>query len=290
MTHLDSDVLAEFRAGLISGRRGAGIAAHLDGCARCASLDDQLAGVSALLASVPAPALPDQVAQRLDTVLAAEAAAAGAARDNHPERAGRDGAGGSAAPRRPRGNRGFRLLALRVLAPAVGVVLLAAGVFGLIRLSGSSTSSSAASSAEGSAAQATVGARPGSGRANPSARSPVEGAVPGPQRSTDFSVVTSQVSFTRAGFRQQVERALAVTPAASAERPPSARIRACVQNLAGHGALIRVQSASYEGQPATLVAIRTSSGGTAWIAGKNCSATTRDVLDTTSLPPGIYGP
>ena len=37
MTHLDSDVLAEFRAGLITGRRGVTIAAHLAGCDRCAS-------------------------------------------------------------------------------------------------------------------------------------------------------------------------------------------------------------------------------------------------------------
>ena len=72
MTHLDTDVLAEFRAGLITGRRGARIAAHLAGCDRCTALDDQLARVSALLASVPAPAVPDSVAQRLDTVLAAE--------------------------------------------------------------------------------------------------------------------------------------------------------------------------------------------------------------------------
>ena len=34
MTHLDTDVLAEFRAGLITGRRGARITAHLAGCAR----------------------------------------------------------------------------------------------------------------------------------------------------------------------------------------------------------------------------------------------------------------
>jgi hypothetical protein len=290
MTHLDRDVLAEFRAGLITGRRGARIAAHLAGCARCASLDDQLAGVSALLASVPAPALPDHVSQRLDTVLAAEVAAAGAAGNNHPERAGHDGTGETAAPRRPRGNRGFRPLALRVLAPAAALVLLAAGVFGLIRLNASSTSSSAASSAEGGAAQATVGARSGSGRANAPARSPVEGAAPEPQHLANFKVVTSQISFTRTGFKQQVERVLAVTPATSTMRAPSARIRACVQNLAGNAALIRVQSAYYEGQPATLVAIRTSSGGKAWIAGKNCSETTRDVLDTTSLPPGIYWP
>ena len=46
MTHLDTDVLAEFRAGLITGRRGTRIAAHLAGCERCTALDEQLAGVS----------------------------------------------------------------------------------------------------------------------------------------------------------------------------------------------------------------------------------------------------
>src|SRR5438105_14563564 len=74
MAHLDAEVLAEFRAGLITGRRGARITAHLAGCDRCTALGDQLAGLSALLASVPLPAMPGGLAQRLDTVLAAEAA------------------------------------------------------------------------------------------------------------------------------------------------------------------------------------------------------------------------
>jgi predicted anti-sigma-YlaC factor YlaD len=47
MTHLDTDVLAEFDAGLVTGRRGARIAAHLAGCDRCRALRDELAGVSA---------------------------------------------------------------------------------------------------------------------------------------------------------------------------------------------------------------------------------------------------
>ena len=110
MTHLDTDVLAEFRAGLITGRRGARITAHLGGCERCTALDQQLAGVRSLLASVPAPTMPDSVAHRLDTVLAAEVAqrhAAGhaaaqgeAAPADQAERAGRDGTRESPAPRR----------------------------------------------------------------------------------------------------------------------------------------------------------------------------------------------
>jgi hypothetical protein len=277
MTHLDTDVLAEFRAGLITGQRGGRIAAHLAGCERCTALDEQLAGVSVLLASVPAPALPDQVVQRLDTVLAAEVAR----KNDHPERAGRDAAVRSAAPGRPPRNRGFRLLALRLLAPAAAVVLLGAGVFGLTRLGWGSGTSSSASSAEGGAAQATSSAQATSGaEATPGAKSAsgqVNGPAAAPQR-------MSPVSFSHAGFKQQVERALAVTPAAGTEGAASTQVRGCVRNLAGNAALIRVQSAYYEGQPATLVVIRTGSGREALIAGEKCSATTRDVLDSTSLP------
>ena len=161
MTHLDTDVLAEFRAGLITGRRGARITAHLGGCERCTALDQQLAGVRSLLASVPAPALPDGVAQRLDTVLAAEVAQRTAARGeavhkDQAERAGGDGTRESPAPRRPGGNRGFRLLALRVLAPAAAVVVLAAGGYGLSRLNLGSSTGSAASTTAGGAVRAAA--------------------------------------------------------------------------------------------------------------------------------------
>ena len=182
MTHLDTDVLAEFRAGLITGRRGARITAHLAGCERCTALDEQLAGVRSLLASVPAPAMPDSVAQRLDTVLAAEVAqrnAAGrtaargeAAPADQAERAGGDGTRESPAPRRPGGNRGFRLLALRVLAPAAAVVVLAAGGYGLSRINlGSSTGSAASTTAGGAARSApSVAAGGRVGRARQRAR------------------------------------------------------------------------------------------------------------------------
>jgi hypothetical protein len=179
-----------------------------------------------------------------------------------------------------------------VLAPAAGVVLLAAGVFGLSRLSGGSTSSSPASKAEGapsavsSTAQATAGARSASGRVNAPAAAPNSR----PMTPASFVVVTSPANFTHAGFGQQVAAALTVTPAAGAEGPPSPQIRACVQMLAGHAPLIRVESARYEGQPATLVVIGTGSGREALMAGEKCSATIRDVLDQASLPEGISGP
>ena len=109
MTHLDPDVLADFDAGLITGRRGARIAAHLAECERCRAVSEDLAGMAALFAAVPAPAMPDLLAQRLETALAAEVAH----RDN-PERAGSDPHAAPQPARRQARSPRFRLVALRV--------------------------------------------------------------------------------------------------------------------------------------------------------------------------------
>ena len=275
MTHPDTDVLAEFRAGLITGRRGSRITAHLAGCDRCAALDDQLAGVSVLLASVPVPALPDRVAQRLDTVLAAEVA-----RRDDAERARGDGASESPAPRRPRGTRGFRPLALRVLAPAAAVVLLAAGGYGLSRAGLGSSSESTASSAEGAAKPASSPAS-AARRANAPAVEPA--GITG-----NIVVVPGNKNFSRAGLAQQVEAALHA-PAAGTTRA-SGQLLGCVLRLAASRQPQLVESIRFEGKPATLVVARAGADDTAWIAAPDCSATNRDVLAMTSLPSGISGP
>jgi hypothetical protein len=281
VTHVDAEALAEFRAGLATGRRGARIAAHLAGCDRCTALDDQLAGVCVLLASVPAPALPDRVAQRLDAVLAAEVAG----RDD-PERAGREPSPEPGTPSRRAGHRGFRLPSWRVLAPAAAAaaVLLAGGGYGLSLIAGGSGSHGIASSA-GSAPSVAGGANRAaapvaSAHAGASARS----ALMSP---ANFTVVTSGADFTEAGLGQALAAELRVPPAAGTEQIPSARMRACVQHLAGGADLVRVLSARYEGQPATIVVARTGQGEEAWVAGPDCSGANRDVLARTSLPSGI---
>jgi hypothetical protein len=281
MTHLDTDVLAEFRAGLITGRRGARITAHLASCDRCTALDDQLAGVSVLLASVPVPALPDRVTLRLDTVLAAEVA-----RRDDAERARDDGTVESPAPRQPRGNRGFRPLALRVLAPAAAVVLLAAGGYGLSRAGLGSSSGSTASSAEGAATAASSATSASSAKsANRHANAPA--AAPA-GITGNIVVVTGNKNFSHAGLAQQVEAALhAPTPGTTRA---SGQLLCCVLRLADGQPLQLVESIRYEGRPATLVVARTGAGDTAWIAASDCSATNRDVLDSTSLPSGISEP
>jgi hypothetical protein len=305
MTHLDTDVLAEFRAGLITGRRGARITAHLGGCESCTALDEQLAGVRSLLASVPAPAMPGSVAQRLDTVLAAEVAqrnAAGraaaqgeAAQRDQAERAGGDGTRESPAPRRPGGNRGLRILALRVLAPAAAVVLLAAGGYGLTKINlGSSTGSGASSTAGGAARAAEPSAAAGAHsaeHANGPAAGPSRGAVSRPQGITGGLVVrVSHTNFSHAALRQQVLTELRVPSGSLAPQLATTQVRGCVQVVAGANPLRRVESVHYEGSRATLIVASTGAGDTAWIAAPDCSATHRDVLDTTTLPSGISGP
>ena len=297
MTHLDTDVLAEFRAGLITGRRGARITAHLGGCARCTALDEQLAGVRSLLASVPAPAMPDSVARRLDTVLAAEVAQRDAVQENRAERAGGDGAREPSAPRRPGGNRGFRLLTLRVLAPAAAVVVLAAGGYGLSRVNlGSSTesSTSAGSAAQGAAPTAAASAKSG-GSVNAPNAGPTRGALSRPQGITaaGSTVVTGHATLSHADLGQQVRAELNVPASARTTRAATSTERGCVLGLIGHRQLELVESVLFEGSPATLVVARTGARDMAWIAAPDCSATHRHVLDTTSLPSlpsGISGP
>ncbi len=297
MAHLDAEVLAEFRAGLITGRRGASITAHLAGCDRCTALGDQLAGVSALLASVPVPAMPDLVAQRLDTVLAAEAARrpAGAASPDQAERARADRPGHRATRRRRTPRPSFRLLSARVLAP-VAVVLLAAGGYGLSRAigPGSQAITSAGSATAGRAAASAPKAAPSiaasaHGPLNTPVSPPVRGAqgtVPRPQRITaaNFTLVASTTNFSAATLKQQVETDLGRPASAGAAQPVSQQLRACVQNLTRGAALVRVESARFAGQPATLVVARSGPADMAWIAGPGCSATSRDVLARTSVP------
>ena len=311
-THLDAEVLAEFREGLISGRRGARISAHLAGCDRCTALGDQLAGVSALLASVPAPAMPDSLVQRLDTVLAAETAGLHQANQNHQdERPGADPPAHPASGRHQAPRPRFRLMALRVLAP-VAVVVLAAGGYGLSRLAspgGQVTASSGSAAAPSAASSAQV---------NGPQSQPVRGAagtVPKAQQLTpaNFTLLVSSTDFSanQATFRQQVERELGLTSPAASSGPAAAsgtsrassasgvsgtspavttQLRACVRNLSRGASLVRVESARFQGQPATLVVARTGSGEVAWIAGPDCSATSRDVLATTTVPAGTSEP
>ncbi len=305
MAHLDAEILAEFGAGLITGRRGAQITAHLASCDRCTALGDQLAGVSALLASVPGPAMPDSVTQRLEVVLAAENAAR--SKNNGAERVRADRPAHRASGRRRTPRPSFRRLSARVLAP-VAVIVLAAGGYGLSRAIGPGGQATTASGASAGRAVSAPAAGPAAakGAASAAASSPVNaprssasppvrgaaGTLPQAHRLTpaNFSLVAGTVDFSAATFRQQVVRDLSTAPPAAAVSSVTTRLRGCVQNLTRSAPLVRVESDRFEGQPATLVVARTGPGDTAWLAGPGCSATSRDVLATTTVPAGTSAP
>jgi hypothetical protein len=284
MTHLDPDVLAEFRAGLITGRRGTKVAAHVADCARCAAVSDQLAEVSALLAAVPVPVMPDGVAERLDTVLAAEAA-----RRDVSGRAGGDRSRDRAADPRPGRHWGFRLVAQRVLAPAAAIAVLAAGGYGLSRIGGGPSSSTPASGtvAEPAAAKTSAGSTKGAG-SRPAAIAGIAG-------SSTLGVITVSTDYQPATLRQLLGQQLRhqldqERPASASTGPPSglsARLEACVQRVTGGispGTLVLVENAHYQGRPVTVIVASSGRYYIAWVLAPGCSATRDDVLARTTLP------
>jgi hypothetical protein len=274
-THPDTDVLAEFHAGLTTGRRGARIAAHLAECDRCRALRDDLAGFSGLLAAIPAQAMPDQVAQRLDSALAAEVA-----RRTDSKRARGDSPRHRGTAGQPAGNRGWRLVSLRVLAPAAAVVLAAAG-YGLSQLPHGSGNLASASSGVAKAAKPA-------GSANASALTPRSGpaarAEPERMAPARFPFLTSHTNFMPGTLKQQVEAALRTAGSAGATQVAPTAVMACVRNVAGSGTPLMVESARYQGQAATIIVMRTSKGEVAMVAGAGCSASRSQPLATTTVP------
>jgi hypothetical protein len=279
MTHPDSGVLAEFRAGLVTGHRRASIASHLEGCDRCAGLSDQLGEIPALLAAAPAPAMPDDVARRLDLVLAAEAA-----KRDSSERTVDDSPAHRPASPGPRRRWDLRLVTQRILVPAAAVVVLAAGGFGLSRVTGSSSSSSATS---GSAAVPAPAARSANGTA--AAGSGATRGSPAIEAPLNFPVVNSGTDYLRATLRQQLETELRryTEPAVGPQVLASGSLKGCVLRVTQGtvpGTLILVERAHFQGQPAMVIVAVSGRHRAAWVTAVGCSASGDHVLATATLP------
>ena len=276
--HPESDVLAEFRAGLVTGRRRASIASHLTACDRCAGLSDQLSEVSVLLAAAPRPVMPDDVARRLDLVLAAEAA-----QRHSSERAVDDSPGHPASSPGPRRRWDFRLVTQRILLPAAAVLVLAAGGFGLTRVGGSSSSSTAAGS---EAAPAASAASVPSAAAGATHRS---GANPAFEAPLNFQVVTSGTDYQPATLRQQLESELRqhAQPVAGPQVLTSGSLKGCVLRVTAGTSpvtLTLVERAHFQGRPAIVIVAVSGHRYQAWVAASGCSGSSDHVLATATLP------
>lgn len=274
MTHPESGTLAEFRAGLVTGRRQASIASHLEACDRCAGLSDQLGEIPVLLAAAPALAMPDDVARRLDLVLAAEAA-----KRDSSERTVDDSPAHPPASPGPRRRWDFRLVTQRILVPAAAVVVLAAGGFGLSRVMGSSPSSSTAAGSQAAPAASAP-------RSEATSRSGAHPAIESPR---NFPVVNSGINYLRATLAQQLEAELQrqAHSAAGPQVLASGSLKGCVQRVTQGtrpGTLALVERARFQGQPAIVIVAVSGDHDAAWVTAPGCSASSAHVLATATLP------
>jgi hypothetical protein len=96
------------------------------------------------------------------------------------------------------------------------------------------------------------------------------------------------VDYARGTLRRQVTAEIRASVASP--RPPvtpSKQVTSCVRLVTGGVNPVFVERARFEGQPATIIVVPGKSGDVAWVTGAACSATDKDVLARTTLPPGI---
>ncbi|WP_328670270.1 anti-sigma factor family protein [Streptomyces sp. NBC_00328] len=84
--HPDVAEISDLTEGLLSPARTEDVRQHLDGCALCTDVYDSLEEIRSLLGTLPGPArMPDDVAERIDAALAAEALLSATAPDEAPD-------------------------------------------------------------------------------------------------------------------------------------------------------------------------------------------------------------
>jgi hypothetical protein len=306
--HIGTALLASYRDDDVGRRRAARIRAHLADCSRCAGVSADLAAVTAMLADVRVPPIPDRLATRLQDALAAESSqraaaapdlAADARRPRLPQR--------TRHWRRPRLRPGLRLPAyrapimLRAVAGVAVAAVLAGGGYLLVTRSISPSS--------GHSASAAAPGRPAARR--PSAGLEENGPLALPYRrhgGTDTtSAVSSQVNFTRSSLGSQMRRQVdkhvmfslgpkpqsSVNSRAAGLAPGSLggvsvrQLEACVSRVAAGLDVLVVEVARYEGAAATIIVAAKSAGARTLqitVVRRSCSASVSDIVFRVTVP------
>lgn len=275
----------------------------------------ELAEVTAALAALPVPALPDAVEARITAALASEARAAEAA-----ARATETSASAEPAPHtldrgrprrvrpRTRPRRGVRFRPVAVIGPLVALLLLGGLGYVMTLSGGSSSSSSAVSEPYASSGRSAAGALPEPAAGFPTSRPPAGDAHPLQAGEHPAFVITPshaqyqqgtlvpQVSQALAAHKQQAKAATpgALSPAstaagssgsapsAAATYAPSGTLAGCVLRVTGNVVPALVEYASYQGKPAYVIVV----SHRVWIVGTGCSASDPKVIASASLAGG----
>jgi hypothetical protein len=238
--HLDYEALADFAEGILDDATATSTEEHLAHCDDCRRRAAEVAEVSRVLARAPTPPMPAHLVDRLDAVLAAEAASHTPAYRHH---------------------RRFQFVA----AAAAAVVLVGGGAAAVRTVMG-----------DGDSGSNTATQQP--------MTDPTHSGSPGPAlvRAVPFTVAHTDTKYTSAQLASQVAGAMAKPTSGGrhAMSAADATLGACVARVGGGKVPLLIDSATYEGRPATVIALPAADPGHAdvWVVGDRCSATDSDVL------------
>jgi hypothetical protein len=298
--HVSAETMARYRQGDLNRRRSSHIGTHLAGCDRCGALNQDLGGVTTLLASAHPPPMPEDLAARITSAIAAESANRAAA----PAAGRAAGAQHHPSPRRPRLPRVAPRVALGGLAAAAALVVVGGGLYGIIAHSGSTSGTASAPSAARPATRSQAGngvmlPAPVSGPALQYQRSGRKDSITPITTGTNFTQaeLTSQVSaevkkygagFTKTGPNAESAGGSGSASPAAVPREqtpmfadiPVVALRGCVGRIAAGSLVLLVDVARYGGTPATIIVTEAAETGPMqiWVVGAGCSASSSDVL------------
>jgi hypothetical protein len=297
--HASAEDLAGLDLDALTPRKAARVRGHVASCVECTQLSVNVSVVPTLLASVPYPAMPPSLATQLDAALAREgvqgltnAPATEAGRRDLPARHARKVRADWHLPR-------MSVLGTRLVAAAGALVIVGVGGYEIATHAAGNSSGSATSSA-GSASL-------------PSVRQMTLGPTVqygGPAAAKTVQTIHANTNFTHADLATQAIAAVrvaklegatsapangAAAPSASgtfasnnpvrAQALPPAGVSSCLDGVVGSQPVQLVETARYEGHPATIIVTAATPGHPAqvWAVRPACSASHPDVLDHQTL-------
>jgi hypothetical protein len=294
--HASAEELARYAEGDLKPRKAARVAAHLAICALCGEQRQELRTVSALLANVHFPPMPEHLCARIEMAIASESVARVAGEP--ATEAGRRDLPARAKPAR----RGWRLpglsspRALRVVAAAGAALVVAGGGYEMATHIGSNGASTSSHSSAGLPEAVPAGSPMHLGPSFPVQHAGGLHQVQTVESATDFTpgnfqaqtlaamksakATTSHQAANRAGQSYG-----AASPQASAV-PDIGKLQGCVGLIAGGRDLLLVELANYQGAPATIIVVGPASNGPieAYAVGAGCSASNKAILYSEALP------
>ena len=259
--HYDYETLADLAEGLLEDDKAASVNEHLDTCAECRERSADLADVSRILAEAPVPSMPADLASRIDSAIAAESE--------------RTATVASLEHRRTR-RRHWRILSA---AAATVIVLGGGGVVAGMVLDGSDDRRSSANAPvadnDDRAASDAPGAAQGSKKPLVAPDGRAGARVP-------FRVSRSGTDYRAATLDKQVKDIITAPlgSSANADQAPPPALAGCVGEVTGGREPVLVDTARYEGAPATVVAApgTTSKALDIWVVGQGCTAQDTKVI------------